>query len=128
MKESNSLCSRVARREGWLLLILLLRLRKDMAAEEAPNGRVAQLVSGSGVASLLLSGEGLDVASGFECLSGGAELRERWDEWRAGEEKLVCRGKVLAEKWGGAVMAVMERESCAGFLLVGREDHEFVFS
>jgi len=22
------------------------------------------------------------VASGFECLSGGAELRERWDGWR----------------------------------------------
>jgi len=28
-------------------------------------------------------GEGLAVASGFECLSGGAELRGRWDEWRA---------------------------------------------
>ncbi|KAG6755885.1 hypothetical protein POTOM_039293 [Populus tomentosa] len=46
MKESNSLCSRVAGREGWLLLILLLWLRKEMAAEEAPDGRVALLVSG----------------------------------------------------------------------------------
>ncbi|KAJ6885642.1 hypothetical protein NC651_026316 [Populus alba x Populus x berolinensis] len=46
MKESNSLCSRVTEREGWLLLILLLRLRKEMVAEEAPDGRVAQLVSG----------------------------------------------------------------------------------
>ena len=59
MKERNSLCSRVAGREGWLLLILLLRprkvwlllvpslrLRKDMAAEEATAGRVAQLVPG----------------------------------------------------------------------------------
>jgi len=114
-------------------------------------------VWGFGVASLLLSGEGLAVASGFECFSGGAELRERWDEWRAvswgfvdrewrpvsgvhsgcklgewglamREEKLVCRGKVWAEKGGGAVMAVVERESGASNLLVGREDHEFVFS
>jgi len=28
-------------------------------------------------------GEGLAVASDFECFLGGAELRERWDEWRA---------------------------------------------
>jgi len=35
MKERNSLCSRVAGREGWLLLVPSLRLRKDMAAEEA---------------------------------------------------------------------------------------------
>ncbi|KAJ6978839.1 hypothetical protein NC653_027110 [Populus alba x Populus x berolinensis] len=33
------------------------------------------------------------------------------------------RGKVLAEKGGGAVTAVVERESCTGCLLVGREDH-----
>jgi hypothetical protein len=40
----------------------------------------------------------------------------------------VCRGKVLIEKGGGAVTAVVERESGAGCLLVGREDREFVFS
>ena len=36
--------------------------------------------------------------------------------------------KVLAEKGGGAMTAVMERESGAGCPLVGREDREFVFS
>jgi len=45
-----------------------------------------------------------------------------------GERKLVCRGKVLAEKRGGAVTAVVERESSTNCLLVGREDREFVFS
>ena len=40
----------------------------------------------------------------------------------------MCRGKVLAKKGGGAVMAVVERESGADNLLVGREDREFVFS
>ncbi|KAJ6982530.1 hypothetical protein NC653_025597 [Populus alba x Populus x berolinensis] len=55
-----------------------------------------------------------------------------WFEYKQGaaegEGKLVCRGKVLAEKGGGAVTAVVERESCAGCLLVGRENREFVFS
>jgi hypothetical protein len=40
----------------------------------------------------------------------------------------VCKGKVLPKKRGGAVMAVVERESGAGCLLVGREDREFVFN
>jgi hypothetical protein len=34
----------------------------------------------------------------------------------------------LAEKGGGAVMAIVERKSGADSLLVGREDREFVFS
>ncbi|KAJ6954017.1 hypothetical protein NC652_005676 [Populus alba x Populus x berolinensis] len=38
-----------------------------------------------------------------------------------GEGKLVCRGKVLAEKGGGAVTAVVERESCVGCLLAVEE-------
>ncbi|KAJ6991958.1 hypothetical protein NC653_015338 [Populus alba x Populus x berolinensis] len=49
-----------------------------------------------------------------------------WDFSR--EVVLRFRGKVLAEKGGGAMMTVVERESCADCLLVGREDREFVFS
>jgi len=40
----------------------------------------------------------------------------------------VCKGKVLPKKGGGAVTTVVERESGAGCLLVGREHREFMFN
>jgi len=51
-------------------------------------------------------------------------------EVRSGEGRrsLCAEGKSWLRKGGGAVTAVVERESGAGCLLVGREDREFVFS
>jgi hypothetical protein len=47
--------------------------------------------------------------------------------WRREKRSLCAEGK-SSKKGGGAVMAVVERESGVGCLLVGREDREFVFS
>jgi len=47
--------------------------------------------------------------------------------WRREKRSLCAEGK-SSEKRGGAVTAVVERESGAGCLLVGKEDREFVFS
>ena len=44
-----------------------------------------------------------------------------------GEEKLVCRRKVLAEKGGGTVTTIVEKEG-GNCLLIGRENREFVFN
>jgi hypothetical protein len=47
--------------------------------------------------------------------------------WRREKRSLCAEGK-SSEKRGGAVTAVVERESGAGCLLVGKENREFVFS
>jgi hypothetical protein len=49
---------------------------------------------------------------------------------RSGEGRIEAgvQRESLAEKGGGAVTVVVERESGVGCLLVGREDREFVFS
>ena len=73
----------------WLLLVPSLRLKKEMAAEEATAGRVAQLVSGCCV-----DREGRPVNG----VHGGCKLGE-WGLAK-GEGKIACRGKVLAEEGG----------------------------
>jgi hypothetical protein len=45
-----------------------------------------------------------------------------------GRREAGVQRESLAEKGGGAVTTVVERESGTGCLLVGREDREFVFS
>jgi len=71
MKERNSLCSRVAGKEGWLLLILLLRPRKGAAS----------------AGSLTVAEEGYGCGGGYSWASGLARswlllvlamVQQRW--------------------------------------------------
>ncbi|KAJ7009951.1 hypothetical protein NC653_000611 [Populus alba x Populus x berolinensis] len=110
--------SHIAGREGWLLLILLLQLRKGMASADSDSA-----------GSIIVAEEGYGRGGGYSWAS-GAELRKRWDEWRVVSWGCVDRegrGKVLDEKGGGTVTAVVEREG-GNCLLVGRENREFVFN
>ncbi|KAG6791269.1 hypothetical protein POTOM_000382 [Populus tomentosa] len=76
-------------REGWLLLILLLQLRKGVAS----TGSIIVAEEGYG------RGGGYSWASGSTC---GAELRKRWDEWRVVSWGCVDReGRSVSGVHGG---------------------------
>jgi hypothetical protein len=66
----------------WLLLVPSLRLKKEMAAEEATAGRVAQLVSGCCV-----DREGRPVNG----VHGGCKLGD--EVWRREKGRLRAEGK-----------------------------------